>query len=90
MKKICQACGKEKDTDVNEVYPYPEDYYFDNVPIPPLFDMELELLDGTFRKVDICHECFHKIQPDMWIGFNEWESLQPVTPTGSLEKINFN
>lgn len=86
MVKKCQACGTEKGTDIQEVYPYPEDDYFDNDPITPLFDMELQLLDKTFRKVTICHECFHKIKPDMWLGLNEWESLQPVTPVEQLEK----
>jgi hypothetical protein len=33
MKQKCQACGVEKDTEVKEIYPYPDDGIIVDEPI---------------------------------------------------------
>jgi|ERR1700722_1302773 len=81
MKMRCWGCGKEKHTDVLEVYPYPEEERLTDEPIPPLFVIDCqpqEKGDGVnYRVVVVCHECFHKLDVDMWIGSNCWRTLNP-------------
>ncbi len=84
MKMRCLACGVEKDTEVKEAYPYPQDGLIDE-PIDPLFEIDCQGPNG-WRKVTVCHECFHKLDPDQWINETEWNSLTPVTPFGKLPK----
>jgi hypothetical protein len=82
----CLACGSEKDRSRLEAYPYPEDHIITD-PIDPLMEIDCQgdpLNDGTgfsdFRRVVVCHQCFRKLSPDMWIGKEQWEALKPVTP----------
>jgi hypothetical protein len=84
MKMRCLACGVEKDTEVKEAYPYPEDGLIDE-PIAPLFDIDCQG-PNDWRKVTVCHECFHKLDPDQWINETGWNSLNPFTPFGKLPK----
>ena len=86
MTEKCQGCGAEKDPAVLEVYPHPEDHITDR-PISPFFSLDVEdwnLLDGPFRTCRVCHECFHKLEPDMWISSKGWDSINPVVPFKDL------
>lgn len=89
----CLACGIEKDMQVKEVYPHEGDHLISD-PIDPLMELDCqgdELNDGTgysdFRRVLVCHGCFHKLSPDMWISKAGWESLSPITPFNELPKL---
>ena len=87
MKSRCLACGVEKDTEVEEVYPYPEEDRFVDEPIPPLLSTDCESWDSPdkrWRRATVCHECYHKLQPDMWISDRCWKNLDPVTPFEQL------
>jgi hypothetical protein len=90
----CYGCGIEKDMTQLETYPYPEEDRLVDEPIEPLFVMECQakehLPDGSwgFRAVVVCHECFHKLDPDMWIGEDTcWEPLKPVIPFNQLPPV---
>ena len=83
----CLACGVEKDMEKEEVYPYPEDSLITDEPIQPLCELECQTDEGDFRIVIVCHQCFHKLQPDMWISQGMWEALNPITPTKDLPKV---
>jgi hypothetical protein len=74
MIKLCQVCLVPKDTDKKEVYPYEEDHIIGD-PIDPLMELDVQPdLDpqgnplGLWRRIEVCHECFHKLSPDMWIS----------------------
>lgn len=88
MKMQCWSCGEEKDTSILEVYPYPEEERLTDSPIPPLFVIDCqpqEKEDGhDYRVVVVCHECFHKLDVDMWIGSNCWRKLNSKI---SFEKL---
>ena len=90
----CFGCGVEKDTEVLERYPldkYPEDPICDD-PICPLFVLEVQpnqpVLDSsTWKAAVVCHECFHKLEPDLWIGENCWRGISPVIPFDKLPRL---
>lgn len=86
----CWGCGTNKDSDVLESYPYPEEDRLTDEPIPPLFVIDVqpqEKEDGDrYRIVVVCHECFHKLDVDMWIGSNCWRKLNPKI---AFEKLPF-
>lgn len=90
MKMKCWGCGTNKDSDVLESYPYPEEDRLTDEPIPPLFVIDVqpqEKEDGDrYRIVVVCHECFHKLDVDMWIGSNCWRKLNPKI---AFEKLPF-
>jgi hypothetical protein len=57
--------------------------------ISPLLTIECEGeggfgSDNPFKVVTVCHRCFEKLDPDMWISENCWNSLNPVTPYDML------
>lgn len=83
--KRCHGCGVEKDRTALETHKYPEDGLTDE-PIPPLGEIDVSPTErGTgYRKATICLECFHHLQPDMWISQREWEAIGPVTPFDEL------
>ena len=91
----CLACGVVKDMRCKETYPYPEDNsLITETPIDPLLDLDCEgdeLNDGSgysdFRRVTVCHSCFHKLSPDMWISKGCWEFLSPITPYKDLPEL---
>ena len=80
----------EKDTEVKEVYPYADDGMIDE-PIEPFFTLDCDgpRFGGVtdWRKVAVCHGCFHKLDVDMWISSNCWQSLNPITPFEQLPKL---
>ncbi len=90
MKRKCLACGVEKDTGTKEIYPYPDDGIIDDEPIGPLMDIDCEGpgawqdTPGGWRVVSVCHECFHKLDVDMWISDRCLSSLNPITPFEQL------
>lgn len=91
MKQKCQACGVEKDTEAKETYPYSDDGIIDDEPIEPLFS-GLHCQGGQgpvsgWRVVTVCHQCFHKLDVDMWISERCWEGLNPITPFEQLPKL---
>lgn len=91
MKMHCFGCDIEKDTDILEVYPFEEDGLTDE-PIAPLMVLDCQgpLIPNDpnnyseFRMVVVCHECFHKLSPDMWIGQSCWEAINPTVPYNKL------
>jgi hypothetical protein len=89
MKEKCLACGVEKDMEINESYPYKEDGFVDE-PMEPLLGLDCEPWedvaepDRKWRRVTVCHECYHKLSPDMWISSRCWKILNPVTPFEAL------
>jgi hypothetical protein len=93
MKQRCQACGVEKDTENEEIYPYPDelDRFEDRKPIAPFLSLDCQgpSVDGVtdWRVVTVCHDCFHRLDPDMWISDRCWLSLNPVTPFEQLPKL---
>lgn len=89
MNKSCQACGVEKDMDVLEYYTY-DDHLIQDEPIQPLLELPCQprKRGDPFRIVTVCHKCFHKLDPDMWIGESCWESLTPIVPFSKLPLEN--
>ena len=89
MKQKCLACGAEKDISIKEVYPYPDDGVIVHKPIGPLFSIDCQpgASDG-WRIVTVCHECFHKLDVDMWIDEKCWLALNPITPFERLPKLD--
>jgi len=85
----CLSCGVEKDINSLEVYPYEGDCIITDEPVQPLIDIECQsVIDHTdFRLASICHSCFHKVQPDMWMSAAEWKSLKPNTAFSDLPKL---
>lgn len=91
----CLACGIEKDMAVKEVYPYGEADHIISDPVDPLFELDCEggpLNDGSgysvYKRATVCHECFHKLRPDMWISQRCWELLSPITPFQDLPALD--
>lgn len=79
MKQSCLACGVEKDSTIKEVYPWAKEDGIINEPVEPLCYLDCEgALD--WRVVTVCHACFHRLQPDLWISEDCWLSLNPNTP----------
>lgn len=82
----CHSCGVEKDMEALETSPHAEDDCLCDDPIPPLLGVDCEP-DGVlakWRTAKVCHECFHRLQPDMWIDERCWLGLNPVTRYADL------
>jgi hypothetical protein len=71
---------------VLEPYPYPEDERLCEGPIEPLFVLEIQPDEGPgdWKVAVVCHECFKKLDPDMWISENCWININPVIPFDKL------
>ena len=78
----CLACGVFKDVAAKELYPYPDDGIVSDEPIEPLSVLDCQ--GAEWRVVIVCHECLHKLDPDLWISAGAWASLNPVTPFEEL------
>jgi len=89
MKNRCLACGIEKDRTKPERYPEAEGII--DEPIDPLTEVDCQgprISDRTdWRQVTVCHECFHKLDVDMWISDSCWNRLSPITPFDRLPKL---
>ena len=92
MKQRCQACGVEKDTEAKEIYRYPDDGVVDDRPIDPFFGLHCQgpVDDGItdWRVATVCHDCFHKLEPDMWISDDRWKALNPIVAFEKLPKLH--
>lgn len=78
----CFGCGCEKSSDDAELYPYDDNHLVMDEPIPALFSMDCEGRKAPgepsdWRAVVVCHHCFHKLDPDMWIDDRGWNSINP-------------
>lgn len=85
----CFGCGVDKDLDKLEIYSHPETDRLTDKPIPPLLILELRIYDmpddgKPWRIVVVCHECFHQLDPDMWISDKCWASLSPKVAVSDL------
>jgi len=82
---FCYACGTHKSLEELEVYRYDSPAITDE-PIRPLFALPVVDSNDTVpvRTGIICHECMHKIDPDMWIGKDDWDSLEAIVPFSLL------
>lgn len=85
MKMKCLACGVEKDALIKEAYPYADDGLIAE-PIQPFVTIDCQRA-ADWRVVTVCHECFHKLQPDLWINDDGWQSLNPITPFEQLPEL---
>jgi len=85
----CCGCGAEKDMSVLETYPFPEDEIFCNEPIQPLLNLECQPKDksGEWKLTIVCHECFKKLDPDMWISENCWIGINPIITFDKLPSL---
>jgi hypothetical protein len=88
----CHGCGVEKDQTVLEVYPWAAEDEMSDEPLPPIFEkyhcQPYEFGKGhQWKSVDMCHACFHKLLPDMWIDRRGWEAINPVTPFDQLPDL---
>jgi len=55
-------------------------------PIDALIELEVEdaFPDNPFRKILVCHHCYHKLRPDMWISKGCLEMIGCKTPFEKL------
>jgi hypothetical protein len=83
---MCDCCGCEKDMMVKEVYPYPDDGIITD-PIDPLLEMHVDGETPVTRLALMCHPCFHRIGPEMWILEDHWKALNPVVPFAQLPEL---
>jgi hypothetical protein len=80
MKICCFGCGVEKDTEVLEFYTLDTGIVQDE-PISPLFLLCCEGPgDEPMRQTMVCHGCFHRLDPDMWIDHRGWAGIEPRVP----------
>lgn len=94
MKMRCFGCDIEKDIDIKEASPFAEEDGLTDKPIPPLQVLDCQgpsipndhhnYDEYEFRMVVICHTCFHKLSPDMWISENCWKQINPTIPYEKL------
>lgn len=74
-----------------EISPYHEEDVICDSPIPPLSVIECSAKNNHLdvcKIVVVCHECFHKLQPDIWIGEEHWEGIDPVISFDKLPNNN--
>lgn len=80
---FCYACGMRKNLEQLEIYAY-ESPPVTSEPIKPLMVIPVVDNEAPVRATIVCHACVHKIDPDMWIGKDNWASLEPVVPFSLL------
>jgi len=92
----CFGCGIEKDLEKKELYPHEEDGLIMDEPIAPLMVIDCQGPAipnhpqgySEFRVVVVCHSCFHRLEPDMWISDACWAKLTPVVPYEGLPLLD--
>lgn len=83
--QMCVCCGAYKDPIVKEAYPYGDEDGIIDDPIEPFMEIAVDQDKGGASKAAfVCHECYHKIQPDMWIMEEHWIGFKPVVPFDKL------
>jgi hypothetical protein len=80
----CFGCGIEKDMDILEASPFADGDGLTDEPIPPLFVLDCQGPQKEFRQVVVCHNCFHRLEPDMWISKGMWDNINPAVPYEKL------
>jgi len=86
---MCSACGIKKEMCVLEKYQYQNDGIVTDEPILPLLELDCQSNNGReFRRVSLCHVCFHKVLPDMWMSQRGWELLNPIIHFNDLPKLS--
>lgn len=85
MEMKCFGCGCPKDTKALEFYTQ-DDRLVQDVAIDPLFVLcaESRIADVGWKHVVVCHSCFAKLDPDMWISSDCWKSIDPVVDFKNL------
>ena len=94
-KPYCFGCGVEKDMLLYEVSPFAEEDALCNNPIEPLLELDCQGPPipndphnySEYRRVVVCHGCFHKLSPDMWISEDGWKALNPKVPYDKLPHV---
>lgn len=80
MLMHCFCCGVEKDTEVYELNTQ-DDSLIQDQPIPPLFVLEcartISASVTDWRITIVCHGCYFRLQPDMWISDSMWTAAKP-------------
>jgi hypothetical protein len=91
MLMNCFGCNVEKDTEVLEVSPFADEDGLTNEPIGPFFVLDVQgpipndpNNYSEFRMTVVCHNCFHALEPDMWISKNGWDNIHPTIPYDRL------
>jgi len=83
--QMCPCCGIYKDSLIKEAYPWAEEDGIIDDPIEPFMEIAIDQDHGPASKAAfVCHECYHKIQPDMWIMECHWVKENPVVPFDKL------
>lgn len=70
----CHGCGVAKDMTAPEVYPWAAEDGLHDGPIRPLLAVNVD-----DRTATVCHACFHRLSPDVWVGREAWEAIDPAT-----------
>ena len=83
MTKKCMGCGVDKDLDQPEISLHAEEDGLVSFPICPLMVLECSSPSG-WRAAVVCHECFHRLEVDMWISDRCWASIDPTVPFDQL------
>jgi len=94
----CQGCGAERDSVKQYLYPYPDDGIDTSEPISLLFKLDCQgppIPDhpqgySEYRTALVCHSCFHRLEPDMWISEACWKRLSPVVPYEKLPLLDLD
>jgi hypothetical protein len=81
----CHGCGIQKDTVVKEFYTV-DDRLTKDEPIAPLLVLccEPSVANADWRHAVVCHACFARLDPDMWISQECWEDISPAVPFANL------
>lgn len=68
------------------MYAYPDQGLCDDEPVDPIVELEVQpdVRGDPYRECRVCHNCFFRLSPDMWIGENCWRKLNPVVPFSDL------
>lgn len=88
----CHGCGASDDRSRLRVYPWPNEDHITDRPIGPSFELDVapddddeqEWPPSRWKRASVCHACFHRLDPDLWISQGMWESLGPLVPFEQL------
>ena len=95
MNQKCFSCGVEKNLDIGEVSLWAEEDGLTDELMSPLHVIECCSSEPNkdtkiWKAAIVCNECFHRLQPDMWISENCWIELSPIIPFDKLPKFDYN
>jgi hypothetical protein len=85
----CFGCGVEKDTEKPERYAGNLDIRKDK-DVEPLLVLDVEPWGEDpepWRAAVVCHSCFDRLEPDMWISSNCWHSIGPALEFRGLPEL---